>query len=148
MAGIVTIPFTAWNAPAQYGRSVLAGGIANLALNLLLIPSLGGIGAAIATVAAKITVGAWGYRTFRTLTTYPVLRDFATYGVVSAVCVAFGVAVGILIAVPVVVQLIAIGVAYLTFVSIRLRELGRGGPAQRRMTTRAFLKGGRRSSDR
>jgi O-antigen/teichoic acid export membrane protein len=41
MAGIVTIPFTAWNAPAPYGRAV-AG--ANIGLNVLLIPSSAGSG--------------------------------------------------------------------------------------------------------
>jgi O-antigen/teichoic acid export membrane protein len=120
MAGIVTIPFTAWNAPAPYGQAVFAGGAANIVLNVMLIPSLGGIGAGLATLTAKVTVGLAGFRTFRRLTDYPVLRDFGWYLVVSAACVIFGLGLGVVTGVPTVVQLAAVAALYAALVSPRI----------------------------
>lgn len=122
MAAVVTIPFTAWNAPQAYGRAVLAGGVANIAMNVLLIPAFAGVGAAVATIGAKVTVGIWGYRTFRRITDYPVGRHLAFYAVASAVSIGFGIALGSMLGLPEVGQLVLCGVAYALLLRVRLRR--------------------------
>ena len=131
MAAIVTISFTAWNAPQAYGRAVLAGGVANIAMNVLLIPAFAGIGAAVATIGAKVTVGLWGYRTFRRITDYPVGRHLAFYAIASAGSVLLGVGLGSVLGLPEIGQLVLCGVAYASVLRVRLRrELPRVAPAQ------------------
>lgn len=53
------IPLLTWNAEIAYMRAVLAGGVANVILNLVLIAPLGPTGAALATLASEavVTVG-------------------------------------------------------------------------------------------
>ena len=46
-----------------YIKSVILGAITNISVNLLLINNLGGIGAAVGTVIAEITV--WLYQTIK-----------------------------------------------------------------------------------
>lgn len=88
MSGIAVLPFTAWNLPREYGNSTSLGGLLNLGLNLALIPSFGGLGAAWATVAAKVAVTVAGLRYFRRATDYPLVRDFGLYSAISAVALA------------------------------------------------------------
>lgn len=78
-AGIVVIPFTAWNRPKQYGNAMTLGGLVNLALNVSLIPFFGGLGAAWATIAANSAVAVAGLHYFRKATDYPVARDVLDY---------------------------------------------------------------------
>jgi O-antigen/teichoic acid export membrane protein len=83
-SGIAVIPFSAWNRPREYGNSTAFGGVLNLGLNFGLIPPYGGLGAAWATVAAKIAVTLAGIRYFRRATDYPLVRDFLEYLAISA----------------------------------------------------------------
>ena len=77
--------------PREYGNAVLGGSVVNLVLNLALIPPMAGIGAAVATVAAKVAVTLAGIRYFWKATSYPVLRDFVVYFAISAVAFAASV---------------------------------------------------------
>ena len=90
-SGVVVIPFLSWNRPREYGNAVLGGSVVNLVLNLALIPPMAGIGAAVATVAAKVAVTLAGIRYFWKATSYPVLRDFVVYFAISAVAFAASV---------------------------------------------------------
>jgi O-antigen/teichoic acid export membrane protein len=122
MAAIVSIPFTAWNAPRAYSRAVLAGGVANLAMNFLLIPAFAGIGAAIATIGAKVTVGLWGLPTFRRLTDYPIARHLAFYVAASVISVVIGAGIGSLVGLRELGQLVLCALAYVALVAVRLRR--------------------------
>jgi O-antigen/teichoic acid export membrane protein len=79
MSGVAVLPFAAWNQPREYGRAILTGNVVNVLLNLFLIPPLGGNGAALATLAAKVAVTAAGLRSFYRIVRYPLLQDLATY---------------------------------------------------------------------
>jgi len=118
LSGVLVIPFSAWHAPRAYGNSVLAGGVANLGLNVGLIPTFLGVGAAVATVGAKVAVVLAAVRPFRKLSDYPVMIDFGEYCLASAV--ALGVAHGLqlVIGAPWFVGLTAFGAAYGLLVGI------------------------------
>jgi O-antigen/teichoic acid export membrane protein len=83
-SGVVVTPFTAWNRAREFGRAITGGSVTNLALNFMLIPPLGGFGAAVSTIAAKVAVTIAGYRTFKRATQYPIAIDFARFGAASA----------------------------------------------------------------
>jgi O-antigen/teichoic acid export membrane protein len=85
LSGVLAIPFSAWRAPRAYGRAITAGSIGNLVLNFLLIPTLSAAGAAVATIGAKLVVVAAATRPFRSMSDYPVFRDFGRYCVAAAV---------------------------------------------------------------
>jgi len=121
LAGIITIPFTAWNAPREYANSIVAGGVTNLALNVALIPGLAGAGAALATIAAKAAVGIVGFRYFRRKTEYPVLRDFAFYLVASGASVLIA-SMTARLGIPIPAQIVLAGMTYAAMVGFfRLR---------------------------
>ncbi len=48
------VPLMAWDDESSYMRAVLGGGVANVVLNVALIPSLGLVGAAIATLLSEV----------------------------------------------------------------------------------------------
>lgn len=85
LSGVLAIPFSAWRAPREYGNAITAGSIANLVLNVVLIPTLLAVGAAVATIGAKAVVVAAAIRPFRLRSHYPVFSDFARYCAASAV---------------------------------------------------------------
>jgi O-antigen/teichoic acid export membrane protein len=91
VSGVFAMPLAAWQAPREYGNSILAGSIANLLLNIALIPQLMGIGAALATVGAKLVVAAFALTPFRARSSYPVVRDLSAYGMASGVALLSGV---------------------------------------------------------
>lgn len=91
LATAVTIPLMAWSRPKEYSRALLAGSGANLAGNVLLIPSLLGIGAAVATIVAKLSVASVGFVGFRRVVNYPILADFGLYCGMSSAALAAGV---------------------------------------------------------
>ena len=79
------VPLLAWNAEKGYLRSVIAGGVANVVLNLALVGPLGPTGAALATLAseAAVTVGmAVRYRRL----SGTLLPATAARGLIVAVC--------------------------------------------------------------
>ena len=116
-AGIITIPFSAWSVPREYGNSILTGGVVSLVLNLALISTFAGFGAAIATIFAKLAVGVVGIHYFRRIAEYPVLRDLGFYMGVAALCVFLAWLTGRLgIAVP--VQLGLAGAIYALIVGL------------------------------
>ena len=78
-SGIAVMPFSAWNRQREYGNATAVGGVLNVGLNFALIPMFQAIGAAWATVAAKIVVTLAGIRYFNRVTNYPLVRDFAEY---------------------------------------------------------------------
>jgi O-antigen/teichoic acid export membrane protein len=94
MSGAAVMPFSAWNLPREYGNSTAAGGVANLALNLATIPPFGGLGAAWSTVAAKVTVTVVALRYFGRATSYPIVRDFAEYALISSAALVIAEIVG------------------------------------------------------
>jgi O-antigen/teichoic acid export membrane protein len=71
--------------PKEYGNSILWGNILNTALNFILIPFAGPIGAALATLGAKITVTIVGYYYFRRATNYPILKDYLLFFIASVI---------------------------------------------------------------
>jgi O-antigen/teichoic acid export membrane protein len=83
-AGIAILPMGAWNRPREYAGGTTWGAAADLVLNAALIPALGGIGAALATVAANLVTVVVGLRNFRRVTDYPLVRSLATYALASA----------------------------------------------------------------
>ena len=74
ISGAAAFPFTVWNMPRQYNATVTGGSVANLVMNLLLIPPLLGTGAALATVGGKVAATAIGLPLFRRSSSYPILR--------------------------------------------------------------------------
>ncbi len=116
-SGIAVLPFTAWNRPREYGNATAAGGVLNLALNLLLIPLVGGLGAALATVAAKVAVTVAGLRHFRLVTSYPIVRDFREYVAISALALLASAATRLISDVPVVAEMMLFGMVYVGFVA-------------------------------
>jgi O-antigen/teichoic acid export membrane protein len=94
MSGAAVMPFSAWNLPREYGNSTGFGGAVNLALNLATIPPFGAIGAAWSTVAAKVAVTAVAINYFRRATSYPILRDFSEYVLISFAALALAEIIG------------------------------------------------------
>ena len=84
-SGIIAYPFCAWNMSRQYASSVIWGNVINTVLNFTLIPVLGAVGAALATLAAKITVTVVAYVYFTRTTDYPVAKDFLYFFIASVV---------------------------------------------------------------
>jgi O-antigen/teichoic acid export membrane protein len=82
--GIIVLPFSAWNMSREYGTSIFWGNVLNTVLNFSLIPFWGAIGAALATLAAKIIVTVVGYIFFRKTTDYPIGTDFFYFFLASA----------------------------------------------------------------
>ena len=113
-SAVVVSPFLAWGMPRQYGNSIFAGNVANLALNLLLIPSFQAVGAAVATLAAKIAVTVLGLRHFRQATTYPVVADFSVYFAISGFALGLATIPGFLLHLPDVFGVSVFGVTYAT----------------------------------
>jgi O-antigen/teichoic acid export membrane protein len=94
VSGAVVLPFLSWNRARAYGNAILAGNITNLVGNAILTPSLGPVGAALATVAAKIAVTVAGVRTFRIASSFAIVRESVRYVGASVVAVVASVAVG------------------------------------------------------
>jgi O-antigen/teichoic acid export membrane protein len=78
-SGILVIPFSAWNMSREYGNAIFWGNLLNMSLNFTLIPLWGAVGAALATLAAKLIVTMVGYRYFRRATAYNILKDFSWF---------------------------------------------------------------------
>jgi O-antigen/teichoic acid export membrane protein len=81
--GIIVQPFSAWNMSREYGTSIFWGNVLNTILNFSLIPFYGAIGAALATMAAKIIVSVVGYIFFKKATDYPLAADFLYFFIAS-----------------------------------------------------------------
>lgn len=62
---VTAAAFSAIGKPKESTRAVAVGAVANLILNILLIPRLGGVGAAIATVCSAILIFSLGLRALR-----------------------------------------------------------------------------------
>jgi O-antigen/teichoic acid export membrane protein len=73
ISGAVVLPFLSWNLGREYGNAVLAGNVTNLGANVVLTPALGATGAALATVAAKVAVTAFGLGPFRSISAFPIV---------------------------------------------------------------------------
>ena len=97
-SGIIVQPFSAWNMAREYGNSILWGNLLNLFFNLTLIPFMGALGAALATVAAKLIVTAAGYIYFKRAVHYPILRDFAYFFSAAVVSMLFAIIITIITA--------------------------------------------------
>src|SRR4029077_5042597 len=93
LSGAVVLPFLSWNRAREYGNAILAGNVTNLVGNVILTPSLGPVGAALATVAAKIAVTLAGMRTFRSTSSFAIVRESGRYVGASVAAVAASVAV-------------------------------------------------------
>ncbi len=83
-SGVIAQPFCAWNMQREFGSSVFWGNVINTVLNFALIPYWGAVGAAIATLAAKILVTVVAYRYFVKALAYPLIKDFSYFFVASA----------------------------------------------------------------
>lgn len=79
VAGIAIIPMGAWNRPREFASGTEIGGITDLVLNVALIPPLGGLGAALATLGANAATVVAGLRNLRRVTDYPLVRHLAVY---------------------------------------------------------------------
>lgn len=119
LSGVLAIPFSAWRAPRAYGSAISAGSLGNLVLNVILIPTLSAAGAAVATIGAKLVVVAAAMRPFRSMSDYPVFRDFGRYcagAAVGFVSARLGIAAGLGL-----VQAVGLfGVSYLLSLAILL----------------------------
>ena len=100
LSGAIAIPFTAWDRPKAYGDAITAGSVANLLLNVLLIPPFLGFGAALATILAKVVVVLAGARAFRSVCDYPVFREFLRFALASATAVGAALATVIVLRLP------------------------------------------------
>lgn len=122
-AGTAILPMAAWNRPREYGNATTGGGIADLALNVALIPPFAGFGAAIATVGANIVTTIQGIAYFGSVTDYPLLRDYAEYLVAAAAGAIAALAANAVIPGHPVVGVIGFGLAYLALVvALRFRS--------------------------
>lgn len=84
-SGIIAQPFCAWNMQREFGSSVFWGNVMNTILNFTLIPFFGAVGAAIATLAAKVMVTVVSYGYFRRVTDYPIVADFGWFFLASLI---------------------------------------------------------------
>lgn len=89
IAGVVVIPFSAWNMAKEYGNSIFCGNIVNIILNIVLIPIIGAPGAALATLAAKISVLIVAYNYFKKVTSYPIIKQICQFILVSGLTLLF-----------------------------------------------------------
>jgi O-antigen/teichoic acid export membrane protein len=112
LSGVLAIPFSAWHAPREYGNSVFAGSLTNIVLNVVLIPPFLGLGAALATVAAKLAVVIAAIGPFRARSEYPVLSDFVQYCVAAAVALIVSLSIERFLGLPWVVGLALFGAVY------------------------------------
>jgi O-antigen/teichoic acid export membrane protein len=112
LSGAIAIPFTAWDRPKAYGDAITAGSVANLLLNVLLIPPLLGFGAAFATILAKLVVVLAGARPFRSVCDYPVFREFLMFALASATAVVVALATVTVLRLPGIVGVPLFAVIY------------------------------------
>ena len=84
VSGAIVLPFLSWDRGREYGNSILAGNVANLAGNLVLTPPFGTAGAALATLAAKLAVSLAGLKTFRTVSSVDIIRESGKFTAASA----------------------------------------------------------------
>jgi len=126
-SAVAVVPFSAWNRPREFGNATGLGGAFNLIFNVLLIPPFQGLGAAWATVLAKVVVTIAGIRYFRRATDYPLVRDWLEYLAISAAAGLVALASSQL-APPGPFGLIAFGLVYVPLVgAVRWRKhLGSG----------------------
>lgn len=111
-SGIIVQPFSAWNLSRAYGSSIFWGNVVNMALNVVLIPFFGALGAAVATLAAKVAVTIVGYLYFRQATAYPICRDFAYFIACSLLALLLAFAVSLVMK-SASVQMVVFAVVYL-----------------------------------
>jgi O-antigen/teichoic acid export membrane protein len=95
VAGIAIMPMAAWNRPREFASGVTWGGISALALNTVLIPSFGGLGAALATIGANGVTVILGLRNFRRVVTYPLVADVSPYAIAATAALAVALVVNI-----------------------------------------------------
>ncbi len=88
-SGIIAQPFCVWNMQKEFGNSVFFGNVINTVLNFTLIPFMGAIGAALATLAAKLIVTVVGYFYFKKVTDYPIVKDFVYFFIASIIPLLF-----------------------------------------------------------
>lgn len=100
-SGIIVQPFSAWNMQKEYGNSLVWGNVVNTILNFVFIPMFGAVGAALATLAAKVTVTLVGYFYFVRETDYPILTDFLLFFAASVLSLAVVEVVGFVLPNPV-----------------------------------------------
>ena len=93
VSGAVVLPFLSWNLGREYGNAVLAGNVTNVAGNLLLTPAFAGTGAALATVASKVAVTAFGLGPFRAASTFPMITWSLRYLAASMLAASLSVVV-------------------------------------------------------
>jgi O-antigen/teichoic acid export membrane protein len=117
-SGIAVLPFAGWNRPREYGNATAAGGVVNLILNVALIPSFGGFGAAWATVGAKVAVTVVGLRYFRRATDYPLVRDLVEYAAISACALVAALGIQQITNVPDIAGAFIFGAAYTGLVAV------------------------------
>ncbi|BEH09162.1 MULTISPECIES: oligosaccharide flippase family protein [Geobacter] len=121
-AGAIVLPFSAWNMAREYGATMIYGNIFNVLLNVALIPSLGGVGAALSTVAAKLAVALAAYRHFRNVTDYPILSDLLLFAVMACAPLLLVLALGLAVENPVILMAVyAASYAALVLVLVRTR---------------------------
>lgn len=131
-SGIAVVPFSAWNRPREYGNATAVGGALNIALNFALIPTYQAVGAAWATLAAKVAVTLVGIRYFRRAADYPLLRDFVEYLSVSAAAFAAAFVANHILGFSPVVGIVIFGLVYVALIaSVRWRHYrpASSGPA-------------------
>jgi O-antigen/teichoic acid export membrane protein len=117
MSGIAVLPLTGWNRPREYGDATALGGLVNLVLNVALIPRFGGVGAAWATVAAKVAVTLAGVRYHVRTVDYPLVRDFVEYLAMAALAFAIQEGLSFALRYPRAAGIVVFIVAYLVIVS-------------------------------
>jgi O-antigen/teichoic acid export membrane protein len=129
-SGIIAQPFCVWNMQKEFGNSILWGNILNTLLNFTLIPFMGAIGAALATLAAKLIVTVVAYVYFRKVTDYPIVKDFAYFFAASIIPLLFVYIASFittidLILIPVygVIYLLLVAVMYKKYFSINMKPL-------------------------
>lgn len=84
-SGIIAQPFCVWNMQREFGTSVFWGNVLNTVMNFTLIPFFGAVGAAMATLGAKIIVTIVSYIYFSRVTDYPIVTDFGWFFIASTV---------------------------------------------------------------
>lgn len=84
-SGIIAQPFCVWNMQREFGTSIFWGNVLNTVMNFALIPLWGAVGAALATLGAKVIVTIVSYVYFRRVTDYPIVTDFSWFFIASAI---------------------------------------------------------------
>jgi O-antigen/teichoic acid export membrane protein len=93
-------PLLAWDRQTEYMKIIAVGALANVVMNVLLIPRFGIRGAAVATLLAEISVAGFGIRAYvKDARHASALRPLFSHPFIASL-LAFGITLGVSLLIP------------------------------------------------